>query len=187
MYVPEKQIAEKTLRSTYYVFHPCHFLKLVINFRSPAPCAFSTKCSLTPERGKKVKTTHQTESGGGEGSRLRGMCWKQLSAWLVRGGEGEGMKEKKRPSGKSGTRTSGPSWGIRQVKSRRVGSARVLKAAQAAEEGFQELVRLGGGPCWGGRGAKNPRCEVASLYLHFAPVCLCHAGSHDSPCGRPLF
>ena len=28
-----------------------------------------------------------------------------------------------------------------------------------------------GGGVLAGRGAKNPRCEVASLYLHFVPVC----------------
>lgn len=102
--------------------------------------------SRTWKKGK--SNSPDPESGGGEGSRRRG-CVGNAERLVSKGGEGEGMKEKKRPSGKSGTRTSGRPGA--SGKSRRVGHrevvgraggerARVRKAAQAAEEGFQELI-----------------------------------------------
>ena len=117
--------------------------ELVINLRSPAPCAFSTKCSLTPERGKKVKTTHQTRKAEEEKEVGEGDVLETLSAWLVRG-----MKEKKRPSGKSGTRTSGHPG--TSGKSRRVGHREVVGRAGGSAPGCgrQHRRRRKGSRSW---------------------------------------
>ena len=147
MYVPKKQIAEK-----HCAAHIMYFIHVTFwtCYKSQIACTMCVlhKMFVNSRTWKKGKNNSpDPESGGGEGSRRRG-CVGNAERLVSKGGEGEGMKEKKRPSGKSGTRTSGHPG--TSGKSRRVGHREVVGRAGGSAPGCgrQHRRRRKGSRSW---------------------------------------